>query len=368
VNDNIIVNSIGCEADYFLDNQWSEAIYPTQDQRSFYLFTALPNKTFDGLGGGNILLSRENGANWIITLEDLSEYSGIEAKQDNTFIAEWNGILYSEDYGVTWNREALTSVRGFFNDLKILQEDSLGFLQIRDILTNNTTLLDKWIDPLLYLDIATEWSGNNYYILEYVDYNKNEILLQSTQNGGIDFTSKIIPIEPVGDRHHLLTDHVGNIIVYSTNQVLLTQDKGTTWIDLTPERNDIWTITDVSVSYDNYLYLSTVGTGVLKYLCPLDNDIENCSLDEVSSLNTLNSQPRFDVNIYPNPVSHYFNIELSSEIEFDLILQDLYGRTILQMSNNNTVDINDLDNGIYLLSVIEKNSRDRVVKKITVAR
>src|SRR5690606_31982291 len=41
--------------------------------------------------------------------------------------------------------------------------------------------------------------------------------------------------------------------------------EGETWINITPDFPDVFRINDLQVSYDNYIYISTVGLGILKF-------------------------------------------------------------------------------------------------------
>ena len=80
------------------------------------------------------------------------------------------------------------------------------------------------------------------------------------------------------------------------------------------------------------------------------------SLEELSGLS--------DVVVYPNPTSSILNINLDEEIE-KIDIYSLLGRKV-GTSTNTQMDISNLANGIYLLSIETKNGKigtKRIVKK-----
>ncbi len=72
------------------------------------------------------------------------------------------------------------------------------------------------------------------------------------------------------------------------------------------------------------------------------------------------------VKIFPNPANDKLHIEISDGNEnFEVMLFNTIGQILLK-SNSNTLNINNLENGIYFLQ-IEKQGR-RVMKKVLVSR
>ncbi|MDB4286304.1 T9SS type A sorting domain-containing protein [bacterium] len=78
----------------------------------------------------------------------------------------------------------------------------------------------------------------------------------------------------------------------------------------------------------------------------------------------LQSQDLKTVSIYPNPVEDYVWIENPENKELEFLLYDLYGQLILRKSNCTFIDMSNLSEGVYMLSIKEINSRNIETKKI----
>lgn len=99
-----------------------------------------------------------------------------------------------------------------------------------------------------------------------------------------------------------------------------------------------------------------------------DNEIdENCDGEVLitSSIHELNGTT---ISIYPNPTSDIVNIELDKELDFDILIQDFSGKTLIRHTNQELIDISELTEGVYIVTIIEKKSKKRVVDKITVTK
>ncbi|MBK8722378.1 MAG: hypothetical protein IPL95_08960 [Saprospiraceae bacterium] len=92
------------------------------------------------------------------------------------------------------------------------------------------------------------------------------------------------------EKVNISTDHLGNIYVYNNKVIKISQDDGLTWKDITPTNSNLIFINKLLVSHDNYIYISTLGAGILKYEKQLAtpkqlivntfNDLnKNCTLD-----------------------------------------------------------------------------------------
>ena len=146
------------------------------------------------------------------------------------------------------------------------------------MLTDIGKPLDKIFDEDLHIDIATAWEGDVVYLLEYADSTKTDLRLVTSIDKGENFSDKELPFTSTGRFIQLITDPNDNLIIYDDQTVFISQDQGETWIDLTPQIPSLLLITDLTFSFDHYLYLSTLGTGILRYNCPLDTDLLSCTL------------------------------------------------------------------------------------------
>jgi len=90
---------------------------------------------------------------------------------------------------------------------------------------------------------------------------------------------------------------------------------------------------------------------------------ENCDgMDLVSSTKLLSSQV---IRIFPNPVASHFFVDHKNTLDFQVVLYGLGGvRIPLGDSTTEKFDIQNLSDGIYLLEISDKNSRQRIVERI----
>ena len=72
-----------------------------------------------------------------------------------------------------------------------------------------------------------------------------------------------------------------------------------------------------------------------------------------------------NLRIYPNPSNGIINIELSQHVPAIISLSDAYGKAVYKVkvvSSNYTLDISDLANGIYFVTVYSKSIQDFTTK------
>lgn len=80
--------------------------------------------------------------------------------------------------------------------------------------------------------------------------------------------------------------------------------------------------------------------------------------------NTLSS--KVNVTVYPNPANTELNIALSNSIDnYSVVLSDLAGKTIVEKTNVKSLDVSNIEKGIYILSVNGKNINARKTVVIT---
>lgn len=72
-----------------------------------------------------------------------------------------------------------------------------------------------------------------------------------------------------------------------------------------------------------------------------------------------------DIRIFPNPVMELLKVETSAVSDVTLTLADLNGRELISANNKKTLDLTDLANGVYVLSIRYKNysSQHKIIKQ-----
>jgi spore coat protein CotH len=72
------------------------------------------------------------------------------------------------------------------------------------------------------------------------------------------------------------------------------------------------------------------------------------------------------ITIFPNPASTKINIDIPDHVPTVLTVYDILGKQLIQKSNVKTIDLNELNDGIYLLKVTIDNkilTKRFIVKK-----
>ena len=72
-----------------------------------------------------------------------------------------------------------------------------------------------------------------------------------------------------------------------------------------------------------------------------------------TSVEDFKSRP--EINIYPNPANSEINIEFKNNLPFSVSIFDLYGRLILEASNQKNIKLNNFSNGTYIIKVKQRN-------------
>lgn len=79
-----------------------------------------------------------------------------------------------------------------------------------------------------------------------------------------------------------------------------------------------------------------------------------------------------DVNLFPNPTAGLVNISFSQPDVYNVVVTDITGKSLTSYqfdsvtNNSGTIDLSDLQNGIYLVHLITDNSR--IVRKIELTK
>jgi len=133
----------------------------------------------------------------------------------------------------------------------------------------------------------TAYSGPTVYLVTTIG---NERVLFVSHSGYDNFTP--IDLPPIEfDTRKIYIDYLNNLYFYDDKKLFVSKDEGNTWEDISPTHPDVLEITDVELGYDLHLYISTIGTSVLKSKEPIkqanklevvvfEDTNENCQFDE----------------------------------------------------------------------------------------
>jgi len=73
-----------------------------------------------------------------------------------------------------------------------------------------------------------------------------------------------------------------------------------------------------------------------------------------------------DVEIYPNPAKEIINIDVGGDLSYQVNLYDLEGRLLMSSTNTKHLVLDSTPKGTYLLEIKDKNSDQKVVRKIII--
>lgn len=76
-----------------------------------------------------------------------------------------------------------------------------------------------------------------------------------------------------------------------------------------------------------------------------------------------------EFNIYPNPTKNVLNIETNTTNNCQIILYDLMGKNLLQtiiQNQTNSIDLPELQTGIYLVQMIDEKTGNKTTKKLII--
>jgi hypothetical protein len=74
-------------------------------------------------------------------------------------------------------------------------------------------------------------------------------------------------------------------------------------------------------------------------------------------------------NIFPNPTKNILNIETNCKNNCEILLLDLMGKQVLQTTiknEMNSIQLPELQTGIYLVQIIDETTRNKITKKIII--
>jgi len=70
------------------------------------------------------------------------------------------------------------------------------------------------------------------------------------------------------------------------------------------------------------------------------------------------------INIYPNPTIELIKIDVSGQLEYQVILQDVTGRVLFQDRNASMINMDDLESGTYILRLEDQSSPASLTERI----
>ncbi len=140
-------------------------------------------------------------------------------------------------------------------------------------------------------------------------------------------------------------------------KIVYTNNNGETWTEKTSENYFNTTIiagTARFVDSNNAeVYLTSQSLGILK---------DNISLETLGNQDLANLKD--GISIYPNPTKNFINIKLDKNVtKFKASLYNAAGQVLLNTENKSSINISNLNNGVYFLKIQPENGK-ATTKKI----
>lgn len=81
-----------------------------------------------------------------------------------------------------------------------------------------------------------------------------------------------------------------------------------------------------------------------------------------------NNELQSIVNIFPNPVSEELKFKTEDDLDLNLKLYDLNGQLLIEKKNVSSIDVSQLEAGVYLVKIENVNIKKSTFKKLIIAR
>ncbi|MDC1067653.1 Ig-like domain-containing protein [Candidatus Kapabacteria bacterium] len=199
------------------------------------------------------------------------------------------------------------------------------------------------------------FTGLTLLVLNITTFANNNLIVNIKNGDAVSY--------PINDINEILI--VNNIISVESiafNSEEISLDVGSTYqIEYTilptnaTNKNVIWTSSNEEVaSIENGKVNSvSVGETIITAETEDGNHIDTLKIivTSVSSLTDNNDL----INIYPNPVHDILFIDSKDAKRFEIVISDMSGNLLLSQFDNTEINVNNLSNGIYFLTLIINN-------------
>ena len=256
------------------------------------------------------------------------------------YIIDQNEILYdleylflkSCDYGVSWEQifedlfpssfGAKTFVTADGNLIKFdddFQQPTLNFY------TKSGEIIPIILTGFIQ-DIIPAYSSSEVY---YKTIQNNNYILSRSINGYNNMQQLTLPNNI--DDFNVNVDFLNNIYLLTDKLIFVSSDQGNTWNNISPIHDDIIEIQNLSLGRDMHIYISTIGTSVLKSVEP----IGSINSVEVVTFSDINSNCVYDNN---EPLLNGFELTFNGNIK--RVTNEISPIIFQTISKDNTVAIN----------------------------
>lgn len=306
--------------------------------------------------GESIFLGREVTVPGVVTATGKETGLPLIHIQDENAITGWSGIEL-QSAGTTFDRDDKLTVTGVVNE-------SFGKTVLS--VTNVTKSGKGSIDPLYILpDSVTNYSfeGTERYesvLVGFINPSGKLHVVDTNADAPSSFAEWKIGRDKndpsSGARVLTGRENFSSTAVSFVNSSFNVKN---------PYPTEKIVITD-TVNMDTLIGIMTYSFGNMKLL-PRDNDDFKGINIIPSSLESYTHEMSF--RVYPNPSEGIVTIELSENNEHTIQISSISGKIITQTTatgTSNTIDVSEFNNGVYVISISDKNQRVLAREKLVV--
>lgn len=222
--------------------------------------------------------------------------------------------------GIVWALENDTATY-------VLSKNNSWFPQ--DLIINNKKYNNNEnINLYGYIKKEQDYSGNDFYKLEIINYEINDTIIEKNDTLNLFFS---FPIFECGI--NIFSDPLN----YKINELSYNQTYDSTKYTYVPINNFIGNDTIIFLTGCNL-----TPTKVIQY---------NIAVSNISKLNNI----KYNFNIYPNPSFGTIHIENDINSDHDYILENFNGQIINKGKITKNIKFN-IEKGLYVFTIIEKNT------------
>ncbi len=313
--------------------------------------------------------SRDGGENWIEFVDPSPQSYQANVSGLYAFAgANKNLLVYkSEDSGDIWSQSPIENDFSIHDMTVVTNSGTVYSLESSSFTSGSfiksTTLFNELGDTItgsnsnFHIEaIRASFGNNKIYILEsdFGEFNLgvyNEDSQTLTYNEvPRDFDSKLF-VNSI-----MLVDNQDNVYLQDESHIWVTQDDGKTWCEITPNINGIVELTGMDISWDNYLFVSTIGTPIIRSRLPV---VPPSSTDDIELT---------EISIFPNPADYELVLEIEdSNTAYNYELTNSNGSMVStgRISSSKTISLLDIPSGLYFVA-IKENERLVGIEKVVI--
>lgn len=260
---------------------------------------ALPSGTIIGTTLREYCRSTDHGKTWTCLPYNSTNIRSVLQYRGNKLYMYGYGdeVWVSDDDGLTFAKYniSLTNLSEveFLPSGKMIAakfgEDTIREINLFD---QTESILDNYEGTVL--NIATLSTDDVVYVLGFTDSNREQVTLTKYENGLEDLIPLNLPLKPK-HIYQLEVDLQNQLFIYGAlsdrvaglekeNVAFFSNDRGASWIDISPFLPTDFSINDLYSGIDSYVYLAVEGRGPLRSCCPLSpfNSFVSCA-DQIDS-------------------------------------------------------------------------------------